>query len=244
MAAWLCTQSFSGSLNASLPDKLPTPAFTRSSHAYDAGICLTACGHVPAGASADLTATLINTGNVQLNGAAVVVNDVVLTCQTGTTVSTNLTDTYSNDASAALPYNSKAVCTGTYSFTQASYEALTAAYKPFIAQVQNATGWTVTPADNAADETHVSADVTAVIQATFDSSSCLKPKVLLVSSFGEPLRAQAEKCSTMMNAVHCPHALVHCVCFTPCCLAATVCLARMPQDAVRFVNFPCTAAPS
>jgi hypothetical protein len=125
------------------------------------------------------TATLVNTGNIEWSGASVAVdNGVTLTCLKGPAADVATTTgytAYSNDASAVLPAQHAVVCSGTFTFDQLAYEALTANSEVFTVSVVNAGAWTVTAADNGALATSVSVDAVASMQATFDATSCTKP---------------------------------------------------------------------
>jgi hypothetical protein len=132
-----------------------------------------------ADSSVTFTATLVNTGNVAWSGASVAVdNGVTLTCLAGPAA--GLPDTtgyteYTNNAGATLPVDHAAVCTGTFTFNQLAYEALTANSKVFTASVTDAGAWAVTAANNGALTTSVAVDTVASMQATFDATSCTAP---------------------------------------------------------------------
>jgi hypothetical protein len=133
--------------------------------------------YILAGAVVDFTAALANTGNVQLVGAIVAVdNGVTLTCNEGPTASLPTTPAaYDNHAAAVLPVGHSVVCTGSFTFNQAEYEQLTANTKVFTASVTGASAWQITAADNKAMETTVAVDVVAAMQVTFDAASCTAP---------------------------------------------------------------------
>lgn len=132
-----------------------------------------------AGATVKFTATLINMGNIALVGAKVVLTDVpTLTCKSGDSAATNIPVNgaeYTNDGTATLAYGAAVVCTGTYTFSQASYEALTSASKSFSVSMVNATTWTATAADNGFLTKDVSAQVQPTVTITFQSDTCTKP---------------------------------------------------------------------
>lgn len=152
------------------------------------------------GAYVDFTATLINTGNIELVGAKVVLTHVPsLTCLSGTAGATPATQ-YGNtgDNTNIVPYGHKVVCTARYTFDQASYEALTTASMLFSASVENTVAtpsWTTTPAANAQIQQSISATAQPTATVTFQSESCVKPN----SSFGE-------SCTREVVGVWCGHA--------------------------------------
>lgn len=99
-----------------------------------------------------------------------------LACKSGleTTAAEALVTSYGNNAGAELPYGHKAVCTGSYTFDQAAFEALTASPKTFTASAV-ATDWTITPAADGSAVANVAATPQPLMQVAFVASSCTKP---------------------------------------------------------------------
>lgn len=132
-----------------------------------------------AGSVVNFTATLANTGNIELADAVVAVdNGVTLTCNEGLTsgLPASATTSYTNTAgTAVLPVGHSVVCTGGFTFDQPDYEQLTTNSKVFTSTVTGASDWAITAADNLAVATSVTVDAVASMQVTFDAASCTAP---------------------------------------------------------------------
>jgi hypothetical protein len=195
------------------------------------------------------TATLVNTGNIGWSDASVAVdNGVTLTCLKGPAADVATTTgytAYSNIAGATLPAQHAAVCTGTFTFDQLAYEALTANSKVFTASVENAGTWTVTAADNGALTTSVAVDAVASMQATFDATSCTKPANATAS--GECCTAL---CGTQIGSTvvwwlahlpaNLPIRLQHHLCTAPCLLTDLPASAGRMDQGLSATRYLCT----
>lgn len=128
-----------------------------------------------AGSNVPFTVTLVNTGNLAIDTASISLGDVTLTCsseEVGTaSASTSFTST-----GGPVPYNHKVVCTGSYKFDEAAFEALTGSYKDFTAAAA-ATGWTIAPATAESNVARVQATEKAemlveLVSAAIGSAAC------------------------------------------------------------------------